>query len=98
MSAQTLIELTKILREAHPQVREIFTNGGCYELFRALHVVDPRLEPYHDGNHVYARLGNTFFDIDGPHDFKLVHGLLSPMDREPRILKTARFWKDENWK
>lgn len=100
MTAQTIITVTKILREAHPQVVPIFTQGGCYEMFRALHAIDPRLEPYHDGcgTHVYGRLGNTFFDINGPHDFGAIGSMLRPMHDEPRILKNAERWKAENWK
>lgn len=100
MTIQTLINVSKILRESHPDVVKIFTNGGCYEYFRALNFIAPDLEPYYIGSqsHVMGRLGNTLIDINGVHTLSPVDRTATPMDYEPRLLQEAATWREEAWK
>ncbi len=98
MTAETFRRVTTILRETHPTMRHIFTSGGCFELYRMLHTINPAADCYYDGPkaHVMTRLGNTYFDIDGP--CITPPGSLQPLNNEPRIYCQAYDWKDDFWK
>lgn len=46
----------------------IFTQGGCYQLFKILKTLDDRAMPYIDSNnkdHIITRIGGFFYDING---------------------------------
>lgn len=93
MTAATFERIAEIMRETHPDMVRIFTNGGCYQFYRLLHAVNPQAEAYHDGagSHIFARLENTVFDISGARGV----GRLVPLTTEPRILNNAKSWHRE---
>lgn len=100
MSIQTLINVSAVLRGTHPDIERIFTQGGCYEYFRALNFIEPRLEPYYVGanSHVAGRLDNTLIDITGVLQCAPGDAGVYPMAREPRLMRDAPGWRDHAWK
>lgn len=99
MSIQTLINVSKVLREAHPDMVKIFTEGGCYEYFRMLNIIDPRAEPYYvdPQGHVVARIKNTLIDINGVLAVSPGDAGVYPMTQEPRLLREAPHWREHAW-
>ena len=57
--------LLAALRNAHEHMRGVFRHGGCYELFRILRTIEPDAEPWFIDEHIYTRIGNRWYDIDG---------------------------------
>ena len=53
------------LRNSHEHMRDVFRRGGCYELFRILRTIWVKAEPWFIDHHVYTRIDNRWWDIDG---------------------------------
>ena len=53
------------LRNSHEHARGVYRLGGCYELFRILRTVWAEAEPWYIDGHVYSRIGDSWWDIDG---------------------------------
>ena len=96
MTAETILNVAQILRETHPHMRGIFTNGGCFEFYRLAHAINPQAEAFYQGDHVYARLGNTFIDIEGAHSLDLRKGYM--LTQEPRVMEEMRQCKERFWR
>lgn len=96
-SEHILLNLANIIRNTHPDMEKIYTSGGCYEFFRLCQSVVPEVECWGNDDHVYAKLGNSLFDINGIHDIPNDFSVY-PMVNEPRILKQAPTWKDDFWR
>lgn len=64
-----LIEAIRILRHSHQSVRNIFTDGACYEFYKFLKILYPQAEAWYDGNHVFTKIDGAFYDIDGHVSF-----------------------------
>ncbi len=64
MSAEQLINR---LRESHPMMTRIFTNGSCYQLFLILKTVFPQAVCWYDPviGHAYTEIDGRFYDITG---------------------------------
>lgn len=60
----------KSLRESDAVIRQIYTQGGCYQFFLVLSSIDNNAECYinTDKNHIVTRIGGSFYDIDGVAD------------------------------
>lgn len=57
-------------------------SGQCYNFFLILRTIFPNASAYYDGNHIYTKIDNKFYDIRGKHhkikylkplDFKCPH-------------------------
>jgi len=64
-----LLEIIKILKHSHVTIKKIFSDGACYEFYRFLKLLYPNAEAWYDGNHVYTKIDDTFYDINGVTDF-----------------------------
>lgn len=60
-------QLINRLRESHPMMTRIFTNGSCYQLFLILKTVFPQAVCWYDPTayHVYIEVDGRFYDIGG---------------------------------
>lgn len=65
MKQEKILELIKEIRNSHPSMEEIFTNGSCYNLYCILKVCFPQAEAYYDGNHIITEVEGCFYDIKG---------------------------------
>jgi hypothetical protein len=66
-----------------------FQKGGCFQLFLILKELYSDAEAWYDGSHVYTKIGDAFYDINGVHNlpkdaYKLVY--------EPMIYAKAHEW------
>lgn len=89
-----ILDFINILKDVHPVMVEIFTNGGCYEFFRLLKIHYEEAEPWYDwaSGHAYVKIDNRYYDINGVHD--TVPEITSPLSDEPNVLNKAHTWKD----
>ena len=55
----------RALRNSHEHMRGVYRHGGCYELFRVLRTVWPKAQPWFIDGHVYTKINNRWYDIDG---------------------------------
>ena len=62
-----LKQFLSVLRQAHPLMGKIFTQGGCYQLFEIIKAVFPDAEAFYDPviGHVYTLHGGKYYDIKG---------------------------------
>lgn len=64
IDVETFISLIK---ESNKESVNIYKNGQCYNFARILRYVFPDHEFYYDHiqGHVYSKIGNFYYDIDG---------------------------------
>lgn len=86
-------KMLAVLADTHPVVRKIFTEGGCFELYRALRFIDPGAVPFYGNEgHVYTKLSNgKFYDINGEYS-TCPDKTAVPMSAEK--LSSAHRWKN----
>lgn len=92
-SAARIGEILSRLRETHPDMARIFTEGGCFQLFLILDAIHPGAECWYDGNHVYTKLFGYWWDINGRYDEKPEYAEII----DPEVMKRAYHWKDCAW-
>lgn len=65
-------KLITSIRESHPDMRELYMEGQCYNFHLILRSVYPNAIAWYDyaEGHVYTQIGLYFYDIRGRH-FKL---------------------------
>jgi hypothetical protein len=71
-----VLTLIKEIRNSHPSMEEIYSNGSCYNLYCILKVCFPQAEAYYDGDHVITEIEGCFYDINGEVVPSLNHTLL----------------------
>ena len=67
------LEFINALRNSDDYIRDIYMNGGCYNLFKVLKVLYPnsvafKVKIYNtdkEYNHIVTRINNNFYDIEG---------------------------------
>lgn len=82
------------LRDAHPSMPDIFKYGGCFELFRILRVLYPNAEAWYawQQGHVYTKIGEYWYDIDGKH-VKIIDKIAFKRMDDPGQVHRAFKWK-----
>ena len=53
------------IRQSHPDMARIFTEGGCYSMFLILASIFPGAVAYYDGSHIWTWIEDDFYDING---------------------------------
>jgi hypothetical protein len=53
------------IRDSHSEMRNIFTQGSCWNFYLILRRVFPDSQPYYNINHVVSKIGDRFYDING---------------------------------
>ena len=96
-------KLISSIRNSHPDMVELYTEGQCYNFHLILRSVYPDAVAWYDyiEGHVYSKIGNYWYDIRGKH-YRLgkVSSILSHSDgHKPhrwgksetrRLLETAK--------
>lgn len=88
----TAIErLLSELRDAHPDMTEVFQTGSCFNLFKILRVFFPEAQAHYSRieGHVYVEIDGAFYDIRGKH-------LMLPPDLAPLDFRTGH--RPHRWK
>jgi len=65
-----ILNFISILRQAHPEMERIFSNGACFYLYLLLKKAYPEAVAYYDNNHVITKIGNKYYDITGSVECK----------------------------
>lgn len=60
-----ITKVIKTIRDSHPDMVKIFTQGSCYHFYLILKEIFPSAQPYYDMNHVITKIGSKFYDITG---------------------------------
>ncbi|TNE43414.1 MAG: hypothetical protein EP341_11370 [Sphingomonadales bacterium] len=78
------------LRDAHPDMVDLFTKGQCYSLFLIMRTIWPSAEALHSQSecHVYVMIDGMIYDIRGKH-------LKPPADLAP--INYSRGDKPHRW-
>jgi hypothetical protein len=61
----SILNTIYLIRNSHPEMVNIFTNGGCMNFFLILRSIYPQATPWYDNNHVITEIDGKFFDIKG---------------------------------
>lgn len=77
---------------------EVYTQGGCYQLFIILRLVFPESKPFYDqvNGHAYTKIDGKLYDINGyaiAATWRMKKGLLTNGFDEPRIMRQAHRWQ-----
>ena len=90
-------EFCRIVRESFDQSEFVYKNGSCFEFFLMLKFIYPEAEPWTNIDHVWTKIGEKFYDIEGVR--KEGSDGLFPMNEDPRLLRNAYEWKAlSSWK
>ena len=89
LTADPLPVITAI-RESHPDMAELYTNGQCYAFHLILKTMWPEARCLYDGHHIYTEINGRVYDIEGEHESP-------PLNARP--IDPDRYSSDhpENW-
>jgi len=67
MPDQRLLKFISAIRDSHPDMVELYTQGQCYNFFLIIRSLWPAAVAYYDHiqGHVYTALGGRLYDIRG---------------------------------
>ena len=62
-----ILRIIEAIRESHPDLTVIYTQGSCYEFSNILKQIFPEAKSYrtYDNNHIVTRIDEYFYDIYG---------------------------------
>lgn len=62
-----LLDIITAIRESHPSMVYLYTEGQCYNFHKIIKSIVPEAEPYYSDNegHVYSKINGDFYDIRG---------------------------------
>ena len=58
-------DLIESIRESFTGSVDVYTKGSCYRFYLILKSVFPESEPWYDIDHVWTKIGDNFYDING---------------------------------
>lgn len=87
----------KTIRESFGSSIVVYTMGNCYQFYEILKVVFPDAEPYYSGGHVFTKIGDKFYDINGEQNMTKIDAYLLTDDEQIKGLCVNK-WPDENRK
>lgn len=84
--------LISAIRDSFDNAEYVYTNGSCYKLFNILKVVFVDAEAYYDPieGHVYTKINNQFYDINGVQ--RVNKSKLVKMRSDPTLMKKVHRW------
>lgn len=87
------------LRDSHPDMEHIYTQGGCFELFLIMRTIWPQARCYYAFNpgHVYIEIDGLFYDIRGKY-VRPPNGAVDFAKTEPHIMAGAHRWSKRSFK
>lgn len=60
-----ILKQIRRIRESHPEMVKIFTQGSCLHFFLILRSFYPQAEAWLDSDHVVTKIGDRMYDITG---------------------------------
>ena len=68
-------DFIKSIRESFDSSVAVYSFGNCYQFYEILKIIYPDAEAYYDGNHVWTKIDNRFFDIYGERDSSIFNSI-----------------------
>lgn len=64
-----VIKLISAIRNSHPDIKQLYMNGQCYNFCLILRAAYPKAEIWYDQveGHAYTKIGRYWYDIRGEH-------------------------------
>jgi hypothetical protein len=89
-----MLKIIEVIRNSFSNSVDVYTTGRCYQFHLILKSICPYAEPWYDGvvGHVYTKIGEKFYDINGELEDKYTINTLYDLRTEPRILANAEEW------
>lgn len=83
------------IRNSFNDAVKVYTEGSCFQFYLIIKSICPYAEPWYDSivGHVYAKVGDKFYDINGQLKDEELIGDLWDLRDEPNIYKRAGEWK-----
>jgi hypothetical protein len=72
---EKIIAIIKAIRESFGASIAVYTMGNCYQFYEILKTIFKDAEAYYDGNHVWTKIGDRFYDIRGEKIFTIMPNL-----------------------
>jgi len=65
MKKEYLLNIIKTIRESFGASIAVYTCGNCYQFYEILKAIFPEAQAVYDGNHIWTKIDNCFYDIRG---------------------------------
>jgi hypothetical protein len=90
-----MIKIIDAIRDSFVGSEKVYTKGSCFQFYLIIKAICPYAEPWYDGinGHVYAKVGDKFYDIYGELEDAEVLGILYDLRTEENLYKQAFNWK-----
>lgn len=60
-----ILHIIYLIRESHPMMVDIYTQGSCLNFHLLLRAIFPEAKPYDNVDHVISKIDDTYYDING---------------------------------
>lgn len=80
-----IVEFIRTIRESFGGSIAVYTMGNCYQFFEILKQVYPDAEAFYDGNHVWTKIDDKYYDIRG--EANTTFHIKRSLDRKYRIIE-----------
>ena len=67
-----ILNIIKSIRQSFGQSIVVYKMGNCYQFYEILKTIYVDAEAYYDGNHVWTKIDDRFYDILGEKDLSNV--------------------------
>ena len=91
-----IINIIKSIRESFGASIAVYRMGNCYQFYEILKTIYNDAEAYYDGNHVWTKINDRFYDILGEKDLSNVNIIKVEGDLIERLSKNK--YSDERRK
>jgi hypothetical protein len=85
----------KSIRESFGASIAVYTQGNCYQFYEILKTVYPDAIAYEDGNHVWTKIDDDFYDIRGKNSNIKKENLTLVSDNDRIFSLSVNKWSDE---
>lgn len=95
---EKIIAIIKAIRESFGASIAVYTMGNCYQFYEILKAIFEDGEAYYDGNHVWTKIGDKFYDIRGEKVFIIMPNLNLIKDQDRIDSLSGNKYPDERRK
>ena len=94
---ENIIDFIKTIRESFGSSIAVYTSGNCYQFYGILKYVYSDAVPYYDGNHVWTKIGDRYYDIRGEKVFSEIeiNYLKEVIEKNQIASLSVNKWTDE---
>jgi hypothetical protein len=88
-----ILEIISTIRSSFGGSIAVYTCGNCYQFYEILKSIFPDAKPYYDGNHIWTKINNEFYDIRGKNVIESNLTYVDDLDLIKSLSKNK--WSDE---